>query len=151
MNFFEFIAEEVREYLAELGFRTLDEAIGHADVLDIQRAVDHWKADGLDLTPILHVPALPEGASRHQTVLQDHGLDKALDNELIRICAPAIENGEPVRAQLAIRNVNRTVGTMLGHEITKKYRAAGLPDGTIDLTFTGSASTTRSPRSSRAA
>ncbi len=139
VNFFEFIAEEVREYLAELGFRTLDEAIGHAEVLDIKRAVDHWKADGLDLTPILHVPALPEGASLHQTVVQDHGLDKALDNELIRICAPAIENGEPVRAQLAIRNVNRTVGTMLGHEITKKYRAAGLPDGTIDLTFTGSA------------
>jgi glutamate synthase (NADPH/NADH) large chain len=139
VNFFEFIAEEVREYLAELGFRTLDEAIGHAEVLDIKRAVDHWKADGLDLSPILHVPALPEGASLHQTVQQDHGLDKALDNELIRICAPAIENGEPVRAQLAIRNVNRTVGTMLGHEITKKYRAAGLPDGTIDLTFTGSA------------
>ncbi|MGC4942881.1 glutamate synthase large subunit [Kribbella sp. DT2] len=139
VNFFEFIAEEVREYLAELGFRTLDEAIGHAEVLDIKRAVDHWKADGLDLSPILHVPALPEGASLHQTVKQDHGLDKALDNELIRICAPAIENGEPVRAQLPIRNVNRTVGTMLGHEITKKYRAAGLPDGTIDLTFTGSA------------
>ncbi|MEV8371960.1 glutamate synthase large subunit [Kribbella sp. NPDC056861] len=139
VNFFEFIAEEVREYLAELGFRTLNEAIGHADVLDIQRAVDHWKADGLDLTPILHVPSLPEGASRHQTVLQDHGLDKALDNELIRICAPAIDNGEPVRAQLPIRNVNRTVGTMLGNAITKKYRAAGLPDGTIDLTFTGSA------------
>ncbi len=89
MNFFEFIAEEVREYLAELGFRTLNEAIGHAEVLDIQRAVDHWKADGLDLSPILHVPSLPEGAARHQTVLQDHGLDKALDNELIRICAPA--------------------------------------------------------------
>ncbi|MEV6287040.1 glutamate synthase large subunit [Kribbella sp. NPDC051770] len=139
VNFFEFIAEEVREYLAELGFRTLDEAIGHAEVLDIKRAVDHWKADGLDLSPILHVPALPEGAALHQTVLQDHGLDKALDNELIRICAPAIENGEPVRAQLPIRNVNRTVGTMLGHEITKKYRAAGLPDGTVDLTFTGSA------------
>ncbi len=139
VNFFEFIAEEVREYLAELGFRTLDEAIGHADVLDIQRAVDHWKADGLDLSPILHVPSLAEGASRHQTVVQDHGLDKALDNELIRICAPAIDNGEPVRAQLAIRNVNRTVGTMLGNAITKKYRAAGLPDGTIDLTFTGSA------------
>ncbi|GAA0954569.1 glutamate synthase large subunit [Kribbella koreensis] len=139
VNFFEFIAEEVREYLAELGFRTLDEAIGHAEVLDIKRAVDHWKADGLDLSPILHVPSLPEGASRHQTVTQDHGLDKALDNELIRICAPAIDNGEPVRAQLAIRNVNRTVGTMLGNAITKKYRAAGLPDGTIDLTFTGSA------------
>ena len=139
VNFFEFIAEEVREYLAELGFRTLDEAIGHAEVLDIHRAVDHWKADGLDLTPILHVPSIPEGASLHQTVLQNHGLDKALDNELIRICRPAIESGEPVRAQLPIRNVNRTVGTMLGHEITKKYRAAGLPDGTIDLTFTGSA------------
>ncbi|TDD49852.1 glutamate synthase large subunit [Kribbella antibiotica] len=139
VNFFEFIAQEVREYLAELGFRTLEEAVGHAEVLDIKRAVDHWKADGLDLTPILHVPSLPEGASRHQTTTQDHGLDKALDNELIRICAPAIENGEPVRAQLAIRNVNRTVGTMLGHEITKRYRAAGLADGTIDLTFTGSA------------
>ncbi|MFG1908221.1 glutamate synthase large subunit [Kribbella sp. NPDC048928] len=139
VNFFEFIAEEVREYLAQLGFRTLDEAIGHAEVLDIQRAVDHWKADGLDLSPILHVPALPEGASLHQTVEQNHGLDKALDNELIRICQPALDNGEPVRAQLAIRNVNRTVGTMLGHEITKRYKAAGLADGTIDLTFTGSA------------
>ncbi|MGW6278143.1 glutamate synthase large subunit [Kribbella sp. NPDC055071] len=139
VNFFEFIAEEVREYLAELGFRTLEEAIGHADVLDIERAVDHWKADGLDLSPILHVPALPEGASRHQTIKQDHGLDKALDNELIRICQPALDNGEPVRAQLAIRNVNRTVGTMLGHEITKRYKSAGLADGTIDLTFTGSA------------
>ncbi len=139
VNFFEFIAEEVREYLAQLGFRSLEEAIGHAEVLDIQRAVDHWKADGLDLSPILHVPSLPEGASRHQVVGQDHGLDKALDNELIRICRPALENGEPVRAQLAIRNVNRTVGTMLGHEITKRYRAAGLADGTIDLTFTGSA------------
>jgi glutamate synthase (NADPH/NADH) large chain len=139
VNFFEFIAEEVREYLASLGFRSLDEAIGHAEVLDIRRAVDHWKADGLDLSPILHVPSLPQGASLHQTVLQDHGLDKALDNELIRICRPALESGEPVRAQLSIRNVNRTVGTMLGHEITKRYKAAGLPDGTIDLTFTGSA------------
>jgi glutamate synthase (NADPH/NADH) large chain len=139
VNFFEFIAEEVREYLAALGFRSLEEAIGHAEALDITRAVDHWKADGLDLTPILHVPSLPEGASLHQTVGQDHGLAKALDNELIRICRPAIESGEPVRAQLPIRNVNRTVGTMLGHEITKKYRAEGLPDGTIDLTFTGSA------------
>ncbi|MGH3465003.1 MAG: glutamate synthase large subunit [Kribbellaceae bacterium] len=139
VNFFEFIAEEVREYLAQLGFRSLDEAIGHAEVLDIARAVEHWKADGLDLTPILHVPSLPEGASRHRTTEQDHGLDKALDNELIRICTPALETGEPVRAQLPIRNVNRTVGTMLGHEIAKRYAAEGLPDGTIDLTFTGSA------------
>ncbi len=139
VNFFQFIAEEVREYLAQLGFRSLDEAIGHAEVLDIARAVEHWKADGLDLTPILHVPSLPEGASRHRTTEQDHGLGKALDNELIRICTPALEYGEPVRAQLPIRNVNRTVGTMLGHEIARRYAAEGLPDGTIDLTFTGSA------------
>ncbi len=139
VNFFEFIAEEVREYLAQLGFRSLDEAIGHAEVLNTVRAVEHWKADGLDLSPILHVPALPEGAHRHQAVAQDHGLGKALDNELIEICRPALDDGEPVRAQLPIRNVNRTVGTMLGHEITKRYAAGGLPDETIDLTFVGSA------------
>ena len=129
VNFFEFIAEEVREYLAELGFRSLDEAIGHAEVLDIQRAVDHWKADGLDLSPILHVPSLPEGASRHQTVAAGpragQGAGQRADPDLR---SRRLESGEPVRAQLAIRNVNRTVGTMLGHEITKRYRAAGLAD-----------------------
>jgi glutamate synthase (NADPH/NADH) large chain len=139
VNFFEFVAQEVRELLASLGFRSLAEAIGHAEVLDVTRAVEHWKADGLDLSPILHVPSLPEGAARYRTTDQDHGLDKALDNELIRLCAPALESGEPVRAQLPIRNVNRTVGTMLGHEIAKRYAAEGLPDGTIDLTFIGSA------------
>jgi len=139
VNFFEYIAEEVREYLAELGFRTLDEAIGHAEMLDVERAVDHWKAAGLDLAPILHVPALPEGAARHNTTVQDHGLDKALDNELVALAADALERGEPVRAQVEIRNVNRTVGTILGHEVTKRYRGEGLPDGTIDITFTGSA------------
>jgi glutamate synthase (NADPH) large chain len=139
VSFFEFIAEEVREYLALLGFRSLDEAIGHADSLDISPAARHWKAKGLDLTSILYVPELPEGASRHQVVEQDHGLDKALDNELVRLCADALERGEPVRAQLEIRNVNRTVGTILGHELTKKYGPDGLPDETVDLTFTGSA------------
>jgi glutamate synthase (NADPH/NADH) large chain len=139
VSFFEFIAEEVREYLALLGFRSLDEAIGHADSLDISPAARHWKARGLDLTSILYVPELPEGASRHQVVEQDHGLDKALDNELVRLCADALERGEPVRAQLEIRNVNRTVGTILGHELTKKYGPDGLPDETVDLTFTGSA------------
>ncbi len=139
VNFFTYIAEEVRELLAELGFRTLEEAVGHAEAIDVERAVDHWKASGLDLTPVLHVPALPEGAVRHHAVAQDHGLDKALDNELVRIAQPALERGEPVRAQLEIRNVNRTVGTILGHEVTKRYRGDGLPDGTIDLTFTGSA------------
>jgi glutamate synthase (NADPH) large chain len=139
VNFFEYVAEEVREYLAELGFRSLDEAIGHAEMLDVSRAVDHWKASGLDLTPILHVPALPEGTPRRNTTGQDHGLDKALDNELVELAADALERGEPVRAQLEIRNVNRTVGTILGHEVTKRYKAEGLPDGTIDITFTGSA------------
>ncbi|HET6667245.1 MAG TPA: glutamate synthase-related protein, partial [Intrasporangium sp.] len=139
VTFFEYIAEEVRELLAELGFRTLDEAIGRVDRLDVERAVDHWKAAGLDLSPVLHLPALPEDAVRRNTTVQDHGLEKALDNELIKLAAPALEHGEPIRAQVAIRNVNRTVGTMLGHEVTKRYRGEGLPDGTIDITFTGSA------------
>ncbi|MGH3306852.1 MAG: glutamate synthase large subunit, partial [Nocardioides sp.] len=139
VTFFEYVAEEVRELLAELGFRSLDEAVGRVDALDVARAVDHWKAAGLDLSPILHVPDLPEGAALHQTTVQDHGLDKALDNELVKLAAPALESGDPVRAQLEIRNVNRTVGTILGHEVTKRYRGDGLPDGTIDLTFTGSA------------
>ncbi|TNC37867.1 glutamate synthase large subunit [Mumia zhuanghuii] len=139
VNFFEYVAEEVREHLAALGFRSIEEAVGRAEVLDSREAVAHWKASGLDLTPILHVPELPEGAARHHTTGQDHGLERALDNELIALSADALERGEPVRAQLEIRNVNRTVGTMLGHEVTKRYRGAGLPDDTIDVTFTGSA------------
>ncbi|MGY0062630.1 glutamate synthase large subunit [Streptomyces sp. LZ34] len=144
VNFFEFIAEEVRELLAELGFRTLDEAVGHAELLDTTRAVAHWKAQGLDLAPLLHVPDLPEGAVRHQVVSQDHGLEKALDNELIKLAADALnaesaEAAQPVRAQVTIRNINRTVGTMLGHEVTKKFGGAGLPEDTVDITFTGSA------------
>ncbi|MEU5026992.1 glutamate synthase large subunit [Streptomyces milbemycinicus] len=144
VNFFEFIAEEVRELLAELGFRTLDEAVGHAELLDTTRAVAHWKAQGLDLAPLLHVPDLPEGAVRHQVVGQDHGLEKALDNELIKLASDALnaesaEAAQPVRAQVAIRNINRTVGTMLGHEVTKKFGGAGLPEDAIDITFTGSA------------
>ncbi|CAB5019769.1 unannotated protein [freshwater metagenome] len=138
-TFFEYIAEEVREYLAELGFRTLVEAVGHAEFLDIENAVKHWKTAGLDLAPILHVPEGDPSAPRHQQVAQDHGLDRALDVELISLCAPALELAEPVRARLAIRNVNRTVGTMLGSEVTRRYGGAGLPDGTIDLTFVGSA------------
>ncbi|MBQ1161205.1 glutamate synthase subunit alpha, partial [Streptomyces sp. A73] len=122
----------------------LDEAIGHTELLDTSRAVDHWKAQGFDLAPLLHVPELPEGAVLHQAVPQDHGLEKALDNQLIKLAADALqadtaEQAEPVRAQVAIRNVNRTVGTMLGHEVTKKFGGAGLPDDTIDITFTGSA------------
>ena len=139
VNFFEFVAQEVREYLAQLGFRSLEEAIGHVEMLDTRAAVTHWKASGLDLAPILASPEVEPGASLHQSVAQDHGLDKALDKQLIALCAPALESGEPVRAQLAIRNVNRTVGTMLGAEVTRRHGGAGLPDGTIDLTFTGSA------------
>ncbi|WP_371096449.1 glutamate synthase large subunit [Streptomyces sanglieri] len=144
VNFFEFIAQEVREILAELGFRTVEEAVGHAELLDTDRAITHWKAQGLDLKPLFHVPELPEGAVRHQRAEQDHGLAKALDNELIRLAADALnadsaEAALPVRAQIAIRNINRTVGTMLGHEVTKKFGGAGLPQDTIDITFTGSA------------
>ncbi|MER7462542.1 glutamate synthase large subunit [Streptomyces sp. NPDC097981] len=144
VNFFEFIAEEVRELLAELGFRTIEEAVGHAELLDTSKAVTHWKAQGLDLEPLFYVPELPEGAVRHALIEQDHGLEKALDNELIELAADAlnaesVEAARPVRAQVAIRNINRTVGTMLGHQVTKKFGGAGLPDNTIDLTFTGSA------------
>ncbi|MCY4726210.1 glutamate synthase large subunit [Nocardioides sp. STR2] len=145
VNFFEFIAQEVRELLAELGFRSLAEAVGQVGTLDVAGAVDHWKASGLDLTPILHQASAHgefgqfEDQDLRNTKTQDHGLAKALDNELIAIAAPALESGEPVRAQVAIRNVNRTVGTMLGHEVTKRYRGDGLPDGTIDITLTGSA------------
>ncbi len=138
VRFFEYVAEEVRELLASLGLRSVEEAVGHAELLDTRVATQHWKASGLDLGPLLHVPPLAPGTARHRTRAQDHGLDKALDNELIRACAPALEHGEPVRLELAIRNVNRTVGTMLGHHITKG-RPEGLPDGTIDVTFTGSA------------
>ncbi|MFZ2013034.1 MAG: glutamate synthase large subunit [Nocardioides sp.] len=142
VTFFEYVAEEVRELLAELGFRTLEEAVGQVHSLDVGRAVGHWKAAGLDLSPILHVAEVGEqfaGQALRHTRAQDHGLAKALDNELIRIAAPALERGEPVRARLAVRNVNRTVGTMLGHEVTKAYGADGLPDDTVDLTLTGSA------------
>ena len=138
-TFFEYIAQEVRELLAELGFRNLDEVIGHAELLDVERAVDHWKAEGLDLTPILHVPFADEATPRRRMVSQDHGLDKALDQQLLELCRPALETGDPVRAQLAIRNVNRTVGTMLGSEVTRRFGGVGLPDETIDLTFVGSA------------
>lgn len=139
VNFFEFIAEEVRELLAELGFRTLEEAVGHAELLDTSAAIRHWKTEGLDLAPLFHVPALAEGTALHHTSPQDHGLAKALDNQLIQLSADALENGERVVINLPVQNTNRTVGTMLGHEVTKRYRGAGLPDDTIDITLTGSA------------
>ena len=139
VNFFEFIAEEVRELMAELGFRTMAEMIGHAELLDTRQAVDHWKAHGLDLSAILAVPENPYGQTLVQSVAQDHGLDVALDRQLIERAQGAIERAEPVAFSMAIRNVNRTVGTLLGHEVTKRWKGEGLPDGTISIHFRGSA------------
>jgi glutamate synthase (NADPH/NADH) large chain len=139
VNFFEFIAEEVREYLAQLGFRTLAEAVGQAGMLDAAPAVDHWKASGLDLAPVLHVPDLPAGAARRNAVAQDHGIERALDNTLIQLAEGALQDGRRVRLELPVRNVNRTVGTMLGYEVTKRWGGEGLPDNTIDISFRGSA------------
>jgi glutamate synthase (NADPH/NADH) large chain len=140
VNFFQFIAQEVREHLAALGFRSLEEAVGRTEMLDTRPAIEHWKAAGLDLSPILHLPAdLDPAAPRHRTREQDHGLDKALDNTLIQLCEGALDGGEPVRLDLPVRNVNRTVGTMLGSHLTRRWGGAGLPDNTIDITLTGSA------------
>ncbi|MCG5212476.1 glutamate synthase large subunit [Streptosporangium sp. KLBMP 9127] len=139
VNFFEFIAQEIREYLAELGFRTLEEAIGHSELLDTEVAKDHWKAAGLDLAPILHRPDLPAGTPLRRTQVQDHGLDRALDNTLIQLAEGALRLGERVTLELPIRNVNRTVGTMLGYEVTKRYGGEGLPENTIDVSLRGSA------------
>jgi glutamate synthase (NADPH/NADH) large chain len=136
-TFFEYIGEEVREILASLGFRSVAEAVGHVELLDTAAAIDHWKASGLDLAPILHTPDVD--GDRHCTKAQDHGLDKALDNTLVQLAEGALQDAQPVRLELPIRNVNRTVGTILGHEVTKRYGEDGLPDDTIDVTFTGSA------------
>jgi glutamate synthase (NADPH/NADH) large chain len=139
VNFFEYIAEEVREYLAQLGFRTLKEAVGHVEMIDARKAVDHWKAKGLDISPMLEVPQNPYNQTPFMSVAQDHGLDEALDNELIAQSQSAISDARPVSIAMPVRNVNRTVGTMLGYEVTKAWGGAGLPDGTIKIHFTGSA------------
>jgi glutamate synthase (NADPH/NADH) large chain len=136
-TFFEYIAEEVRELLAQLGFRKLEDAIGQVEVLDTKAATEHWKASGLDLSPILVSPKA--NAVRSNTSQQDHGLTAALDNQLISLAKPALEGQKTLRLEMPIRNVNRTVGTMLGSEITRKYGGSGLPANTIDITFHGSA------------
>ncbi len=140
VNFFRFLAEEVREYMAKLGFRTLDEMIGRADRLDFAPAVDHWKARGLDLSAILYQPDMPPEVARRCVVGQEHGLEKGLDHTtLIPQCREAIEHRRPVELSLPIRNVNRTVGTTLGYEVTSRWGAEGLPADTIRIHFTGSA------------
>ena len=139
-TFFRFIAQEVREYMAALGFRSMDDMIGRVDRLDFKRALDHWKARGLDLSTILYEPPMPADVARHCITTQDHGLQKALDQTtLIPACRDAIEHGKHVSLELPIRNVNRTVGTMLGFEVTSRWGGKGLPDDTIRVNFRGSA------------
>ena len=140
VNFMEFIAQEVRELMAQLGFRTINEMIGRTDRLGVKPAVEHWKAAGLDLSKILYQPDIPDDVGRYCQIPQDHGLDKSLDLQvLLEVCKPAIQRGERVTLTLPIRNVNRVVGAIVGHEITKRHGVAGLPADTIQLNFKGSA------------
>lgn len=140
VNFMTFVAEDLREIMASLGFRTIEEMVGRTDCLDAVQAAYHWKKKGVDLSGLLHTPELPEGSTRSNSKKQNHGLEETIDvSKLLSLAAPALENGTPVTASLPITNVNRAVGTILGSELTRKYGAAGLPDDTISLTFTGSA------------
>lgn len=139
-NFMRFIAQEARELMAELGFRSINEMIGRTDVLEANEAIDHWKAKGIDLSALLYQPDVPDNYGRFATQKQDHGLEKTLDvQELIPLCRKAIETGEPVEGTGSIRNIHRVTGTILGSEITRRYGAEGLPEDTIKLTFKGSA------------
>jgi glutamate synthase domain-containing protein 2/glutamate synthase domain-containing protein 1/glutamate synthase domain-containing protein 3 len=140
VNFMRFIAEDLREIMAQLGFRSVEEMVGRVDRLAPKKAVDHWKAKGFDFSNILYQPDVGPEVGRFRQIEQDHGLDKSLDvTALLEICRPAIERGEPVRAELPIRNVNRVVGTITGSEITRRFGAEGLPDDTIRIGFKGSA------------
>jgi len=139
VNYFRMIAEETREFMAKLGFRTVDEMIGRREKLDMRKVIDHWKAQRLDLTPILQMPEVPDHVATRRIHDQDHGLDRALDNLLLELAKDALQHKTPVQLQLPIRNANRTVGTILGSEVTRRYAAEGLPDDTIKIRFTGSA------------
>jgi len=139
VNFFFFIAEQVRQQMARLGFRTVDEMVGRVDKIDAAIAHDHWKAKGIDLSSILYAPTVPSRVARRKVHAQDHGLEAALDHKLIEAAAPALESQTPVTASFPIRNVHRTVGAMLGGQIARRYGSAGLPDETIHFKFTGSA------------
>jgi glutamate synthase (NADPH/NADH) large chain len=138
-NFFLFLAEEVREHLAQLGFRTLEQLVGHVELLDVRPALSHWKARGLDLAPVLAAPDLPDDAPLHRVRGQDHGLAKALDNQLIAAAGPALADGTPVRFEIGVRNEHRSVGAMLGGEVTLRFGGKGLPDDTIDVLLHGTA------------
>jgi glutamate synthase (NADPH) large chain len=140
VNFMRFIAQEVREHMARLGFRTIDEMIGRSDRLEMRPALDHWKARGLDFARILAQPEVPASVERRQTIAQDHGVEDSLDaTVLLALAQPALTEGLPVTADLPVRNVDRTVGTMLGSEITRHWGRSGLPQDTVRLRFTGSA------------
>ena len=139
VNFFEFLAQEVREYLAALGFRSIAEAVGHNELLDMNRAMSHWKADGLDLSPILAAPTNAHGASVINDTKQDHKIEQHFDHKLIAAAADSLNNGSSTEIKLPISNVDQAVGTMFGNELTKRFGAAGLPDATVDVTLTGSA------------
>ncbi len=140
VNFMRFIAQEMRELMAELGFRTVEEMVGRVDRLEPRRAIDHWKARGLDFTNLLYQPEVDPDWGRYCQDPQDHGLERSLDvTQLLGLCAPAIERGEDVAAELPIRNVNRVVGTIVGSEVTRRHGAKGLPEDTIRLHFRGSA------------
>jgi glutamate synthase (ferredoxin) len=140
VNFFFMLAEELRELMAKLGFRTIDEMVGRVDRLDTRAAIAHWKAKGLDFSTILHKPEVPKHVKTHREESQDHGIERSLDmTTLLGLCRPALEERKPVKLDLPIRNINRTVGTILSSEVTRRHGAGGLPDGTIRITFTGSA------------
>jgi glutamate synthase (NADPH) large chain len=140
VNFMHFIAQELREWMAKLGFRTIDEMIGRTDKLEPRLAVEHWKAKNIDLTPLLHQPDMPEDVGRRCTIAQDHGLEDTLDHQvLLDLCKPAFERGEHVQADMPIRNVHRVVGTQVGSEVTRRCGPDGLPPDTIQLRFHGSA------------
>jgi glutamate synthase (NADPH/NADH) large chain len=139
INYFFFVAEEVRQLMARLGFRRFDDMIGRADLIDVRRAISHWKAKGLDFSRMLHLPPVREGVATHQCEPQDHGLEKALDHELIRQAGPALEKGEPVRIDILVRNHNRTFGAMLSGRVAELYGHAGLPDDSISIHARGTA------------
>ncbi|MDB4983349.1 MAG: glutamate synthase family protein, partial [Myxococcales bacterium] len=140
VNFMKFVAQEARELMAQLGFRTVNEMIGHTEHLEMKPAIEHWKAKGLDFTKILYQPDAGPEVGRYKTEAQDHALDASLDmRTILPLCQPAIDDGSKVEGTLKIRNVNRVVGTITGSEVTRKYGAAGLPEDTIRLKFEGSA------------
>ena len=140
MNFFFMLAEEIRETMAKLGFRTINEMVGRSDVIEMDQAIDHWKASGIDLTAILTPAEKPhDNVGTYQTMGQDHALELALDNEIIKQAQPAIEKGEKVKIELPVININRVVGTMLSHQVAQKWGAEGLPDDTIHIKLDGSA------------